>query len=179
MQHEKQVQTKDTYSYWGPSWLRGMMAFSAGCLLLDISLRALEVRIEWFAGMQTFSMAWVFAMIPLPMLVGVVIGLIYGFGGKYLAHFPPVAVLGWSYYESMSHLPLPDGIHLIPWPLWAFFLILHMEFCALGAVFGEVFHHRRLGWDPRIKYVADSDYQSEVQDARRDQHVRRGDQLSS
>ncbi|WP_167631799.1 hypothetical protein [Mariprofundus ferrooxydans] len=155
---DDQGQNVAPYRDWAPTWLRGLIAFTAGCLLLDMGLRSLDVRIEWFIGLDTFSFSWVLAMIPLPVLVGVVVGLIYGFGGKYLAHFPPVLVLGWCYYESMSHFPLPDGTKLMPWQFWAFFLILQMEFCALGAVFGEVLHHRLRGWDNRIKYGADSEY---------------------
>ncbi len=120
------------YQDWAPMWLRGMMAFTAGCFLLDVGLRLLHIRIEWFIGMDTFSFSWVLAMFPLPVLAGVVIGLIYGFGGKYLAHFPPVigielvvlrkyvppATTRWRASSAMAFVGIfPDPAHgvLCPW----------------------------------------------------------------
>jgi len=149
MMQEKSI-PKTKFIFWGPKWLRGLMAFMVGCLIIETGLQLLEVRIEWFSGLATFSLAWVVAMLVLPITAGVVVGFIYGFGGKYLAHFPPVLVLCWAYYESVMHYPLPEGIHLLPWPLWAFYLILQMEFCALGGVIGEIIHHSRTGWDSHL-----------------------------
>jgi len=163
--HHQNREEKSFKGYWGPSWLRFFMAFSIGVLLIDTGLNLLDIRIEWFMGISTFTFAWVMAMFLVPFVAGMAVGGIYGFGGKYLAHFPPVAVLAWDYYESMMHFPLPEGIHLLPWPLWAFFLILHMEFCAFGGVIGEILYHRHAGWDNRIKYRADSDYQSDETNA--------------
>ncbi|MBF0282074.1 MAG: hypothetical protein HQM07_05860 [Zetaproteobacteria bacterium] len=150
---------------WGPKWLRGLVAFAVGALLLDSAFSALDVRIEWFFGISTFGMNWVIAMTVVPIAVGVVIGFIYGFGGKYLAHFPPVLTLGWAYYESVQHISeMPIGVHLIPWPLWAFYLILQMEFCAGGGVIGELLMRRYLGWDSQPVHRADSSHFEEDED---------------
>ncbi|MDX8409708.1 MAG: hypothetical protein R8J84_06670 [Mariprofundales bacterium] len=132
---------------WGPKWMRFAVAFPVGCLIMQTGLDLLNVRIEWFFGIETFSLAWVFCMSLLPFIAGIAVGMIYGFGGKYLAHFPPALVLGYAYYESMTHV-VPSGVHVLPWPLWGFFLILLMEFCAFGGVIGELFIRRRIGWDP-------------------------------
>jgi len=130
---------------WGPKWMRFAVAFPAGCIVLQLGLSLLGVRLELFFGMQTFSLAWVFCMSLLPMIAGLAVGAIYGYGGKYLAHFPPILVMGFGYYQSMHH-QLPQGAFLIPWQLWAFFVILHMEFCAFGGVFGELYIRRYIGW---------------------------------
>ena len=167
MQTKHYPPQKNTFSkYWAPKWLRGLVAFFTGCMLIDMGLSVLGIRIEWYTGLDTFSGAWIAAMFVVPITVGVIIGIVYGFGGKYLAHFPPVAVLSFSYYESVTHFPLPDGVHLLPWPLWAFFLILQMEFCALGGVIGELLYHRHVGWDNRVHYRADSDPLPEQDDSR-------------
>ena len=50
-----------------------------------------------------------------------------------------------------------QGVHLFPWPLWGFFLILQMEFCASGGVIGELLIRRHYGWDPEVIQRADSE----------------------
>ncbi|HXH71370.1 MAG TPA: hypothetical protein VNI58_00955 [Mariprofundaceae bacterium] len=141
---------------WGPKWLRGLVAFAIGSMLIDTGLTFLGVRIEWFMGINGFDFSWVMAMTILPVMTGVVVGAVYGFGGKYLAHFPPLGVLVWDYYESVTHT-LPMGVHLFPWPLWGFFVILQMEFCAVGGVAGELFIRRYYGWDQGSPMVADAE----------------------
>ncbi|MDQ6964785.1 MAG: hypothetical protein Q9M13_07695 [Mariprofundales bacterium] len=131
---------------WGPKWMRFAFAFPVGCLIMQTALSLLNIRIEWFYGLETFSLAWVFSMSILPFISGVAVGVIYGFGGKYLAHFPPALVMGYSYYESVTHA-LPDGVHLLPWQLFGFYTILLMEFSAFGGVIGELFIRRYIGWD--------------------------------
>lgn len=145
-----------TYPAWGPKWLRGIAGFALGSMMIDMGLTFLGVRIEWFEGIKTFNISWVTAMTLLPVLTGVAVGAVYGFGGKYLAHFPPLGLLGWDYYESVTHT-LPEGVHLFPWPLWGFFVILQMEFCAAGGVIGELLVRRYYGWDPIVKQTADSE----------------------
>lgn len=144
------------YPAWGPKWMRGFIAFAIGSMMIDSGLTFLDVRIEWYSGLDGFGLAWITAMTLLPVLTGVAVGAIYGFGGKYLAHFPPLGVLIWAYYESVTHV-LPSGVHLLPWPLWGFFVILQMEFCAVGGVAGELLVRKYYGWDPGTVQVADSE----------------------
>jgi len=131
---------------WGPKWMRFAFAFPVGCLIMQTGISLLGVRLEWFYGMETFSPSWVFSMSLLPFLTGIAVGVIYGFGGKYLAHFPPALVMGYAYYQSMTHV-LPDGVYLLPWQLFGFYAILLMEFSAFGGVIGELFIRRYIGWD--------------------------------
>ncbi len=138
----------DEYPSWGPKWLRFLAGMGIGVLMLQTGLQLLEVRIEWFQGIEKYNWHWMLAMSLLPFVSGVVVGAVYGFGGKYLAHFPPAVALGWNYYESMYHM-LPQGVQLLPWPFWAFSVILMMEFCAVGGVAGELIARRYYGWDPK------------------------------
>jgi len=130
---------------WAPVWVRGLVAFIIGSLLMQGGFQLLGVRLELFFGLDTFSFNWVVAMTVLPVAAGVVIGMIYGFGGKYLAHFPPLTVLLIGYYQS-THGQLADGVELLPWGLWVMFMILQMEFCAVGGFIGELIVRRKTGW---------------------------------
>jgi hypothetical protein len=80
--------------------------------------------------------------------------MIYGFGGKYLAHFPPALFMLYSYQSTTF---VPEGSHLLPWGLWIVFVILQMEFCAVGGFIGEIFIRRRYSWDNPSFRRADSE----------------------
>ena len=110
---------------WGSDWLRGVTAFAVGGGVMQTGFDLLGVQLEWFSGIDSFNAAWIVAMTLLPFATGVLIGVIYGYGGKYLAHFPPLVVLVISYYQSM-HQVAQDGSHLLPMGLMAVFIILQM-----------------------------------------------------
>ncbi len=122
---------------WAGKLLRGLTAFFLGAAFLDTGLSLLDVHIELFSGIDSYGLSWLVAMTLLPFLSGWLVGRVYGFGGKYLAHFPPFVVLVIHYYESV-YTHFPAGVHILPWPLWGFFTILLMEFSAFGAIFGEL-----------------------------------------
>jgi len=134
---------------WAPYWLRGVFAFVVGVVLYEAGMVMLGVHLEYFEGMASFNMAWIVAMSAFPVAVGIVIGMIYGFGGKYLAHFPPAAVMLW-HYQNISYADMPAGAHLLPWGMWIMFVILQMEFCAVGGFLGEIFIRKRYAWDNGI-----------------------------
>lgn len=141
---------------WGPGWLRGAMAFAVGGALMQTGFQFLGVHLEWFAGLSSYNGAWIVAMTLLPFGTGILIGVIYGYGGKYLAHFPPAAVLILNYYQSM-HMAEPAGMHLLPMGLMTVFIILQMEFCAVGGFIGELFMRRRTGWTSKYAKKSDSE----------------------
>jgi len=116
----------------------------------------LGVHIEWFSGLSGFNFAWVLAMSVVPVITGIVIGIIYGFGGKYLAHFPPALAMLWTYQHTHLY-SLPDGVQLLPWGLWIVFVILQMEFCAVGGFVGELMIRRYYSWDSDDFHPADSE----------------------
>ncbi len=132
---------------WG-SLLQGSLAFGAVLLIDHFGLRLLGVRIELFTGIQYFNLTWFIALFLLPLFGGIVISLMYGLGGKILAYFPPLPVLGFDYYVSLHHLgQLPSGSQLMPLGWWGFFVILAIESSAIGGVFGEIFNKRIYGRD--------------------------------
>lgn len=129
---------------WAPKWQRFFVAFFISCLFFNLGQMLLGVRIELYSGIAAYNFAFVISMFLLPLLTGIIVGMIYGWGGKWLAHFPPLVVLGVDYYITMQ-TGAPEGTRLIPLMWWAFFVILNMEFCAMGGVFGEIFLKRWYG----------------------------------
>jgi len=141
---------------WAPYWVRGLVALAIGALIYKVFFLLLGVHLEYFAGLASFNMSWILSMSVLPVGVGIVIGLIYGFGAKYLAHFPPAIVMLWD-YQHVSYADMPAGGHLLPWGLWIMFVILQMEFCAVGGFIGEILIRKRHAWDNGVVYTADSE----------------------
>ncbi|MDQ6972829.1 MAG: hypothetical protein Q9M30_09275 [Mariprofundaceae bacterium] len=156
MSHQDKAAVSSVGYTWAPSWMRGAMAFVIGIALYKGSMSLLDVHLEYFAGLASFNMAWLIGMSVVPVGVGIVIGMIYGFGGKYLAHFPPVFVMLWT-YQHVSAADIPDGAHLLPWGMWIMFVILQAEFCAIGGFIGEIFIRKRFAWDNGVPMTADSE----------------------
>ncbi len=155
-EHDPDAAMDIVQQQWGPAWLRGAMAFAVGGAIMQTGFDLLGVHLEWFSGIDNFNAAWILAMTLLPFGAGILIGMIYGYGGKYLAHFPPLAVLVISYYQSMQ-MAEPDGMHLLPMGLMTVFIILQMEFCAVGGFFGELFMRRRTSWTSKYAKKTDSE----------------------
>jgi len=122
---------------WAPKWQRFLVSFFAGAMLFDFGHKLLGVRLELYWGIAGYNLAWVTAMFVLPVLTGVVVAMIYGWGGKWVAHFPPFVVATIDYYSTFTG-GAPDGASLIPLMWWGFFVILNVEFCSAGGVIGEV-----------------------------------------
>jgi len=141
---------------WAPYWVRGLLAFIAGVTVYAGSMMLLDVHLEYFSGLSGFNFSWILGMSVVPVAAGVVIGLIYGFGAKYLAHFPPALVMLWN-YQHVSYADIPSEAHLLPWGMWIMFVILQMEFCAIGGFIGEVLIRKRLAWDSGTVLQADSE----------------------
>ena len=141
---------------WAPYWLRGVLAFVAGIVVYQGCMMLLDVHLEYFAGLTGFDLSWLVAMSLVPVLAGIVIGLIYGFGAKYLAHFPPAVAMLWQ-YQNISYADIPSDAHLLPWGMWIMFVILQMEFCAIGGFIGEILIRKRYAWDNQEVHFADSE----------------------
>ncbi|MFQ5345983.1 MAG: hypothetical protein ACE5DZ_08510 [Mariprofundus sp.] len=154
--HDPEAAMDIVHQKWAPAWLRGAMAFAVGGAVMQTGFQVLDVHLEWFSGIASFNVAWVLAMTVLPVGTGILIGVIYGYGGKYLAHFPPAAVLIISYYQSMQ-MSEPAGMHLLPIGLMTVFIILQMEFCAVGGFLGELLMRRRSGWTSQYAKSSDSE----------------------
>lgn len=129
---------------WAPKWQRFFVAFFISAFFFHMGHVLLEVQIELYWGIEGYDFAFVLSMFLLPLLTGVIVGLIYGWGGKWLAHFPPLVVLAVDYYVT-AKTGVPSGAKLIPLMWWGFFVILNMEFCAMGGVIGEILLKRWYG----------------------------------
>lgn len=118
-------------------WVRIVVSLGIGCTMIHFGARLLDVRMELFWGLSTFSFAWIANMFVVPFITGWVIAAVYGIGGKIVAHFPPLIVHGIGYYETVYVLGIPQGAALNPLGWWGLYVLLAMEFCALGAFLGE------------------------------------------
>ncbi len=154
--HDPNAAMDIVHRQWAPAWQRAIMAFAVGGAIMQTGFDVLGVHLEWFSGINGYNGAWILAMTVLPVGAGVLIGMIYGYGGKYLAHFPPLAVLVISYYQSMQ-MPQPEGMHLLPMGMMTVFIILQMEFCAVGGFIGELIMRRRTGWTSQYAKKTDSE----------------------
>ncbi|MBP0123295.1 MAG: hypothetical protein ITD44_04255, partial [Candidatus Nitrotoga sp.] len=81
-------------------FFNGTLALIAGCSLNYLGDRLLGVRIELFSGMLDFNGLWVIDMLTLPFLVGILVAVIFGLGGKWLCYFPPLIVKTIGYLET-------------------------------------------------------------------------------
>ena len=124
------------------------MAILVGCAINYFGDRLLGIKIELFHGIQTFSFLWILDMFALPFVVGVVVAVIFGLGGKWLCYFPPLIVRAFSYYEIL-HGGVPHGMSLLPMGWWGFFVILVIEASAFGGVMGEIWVKGTYGRRPR------------------------------
>ncbi len=107
------------------------------------------ITLEHYYGVGTFTPIWVLTLFFVPFVAGVVVSLIYGLGGKVLAHLSPVIVRLYSYYEIQSGAPLPEGALLLPMAYWILIVIVAAEFAAFGGVVGEIVVKRTYGRTPK------------------------------
>jgi len=126
---------------------RGAAAVLLGSAFNHFADRILGVKIEAFSGgVGYFSPLWVLDLFLVPFLCGVLVSLIYGFGGKWLSYIPAIIVRSASYFAIANHLtPIAPGSSLMPLGWWGFFLILAIEAAAIGGVIGEVMIKRTYG----------------------------------
>jgi hypothetical protein len=135
---------------------RGAGAVMLASVFIHFWDRILGVKIEAFTGgIGYFSPWWVVDVFLVPFLAGIIVSLIFGFGGKWLAHLPPLLVRSISYFAIAQHMTaIAPGSSLMPIGWWGFFLILTIEFSAVGGVIGEVMVKRTYGRSAPNKPVA-------------------------
>ena len=126
---------------------RGAGAVILASVFMHFCDRILGVRIEAFTGgIGYFSPSWVLDMFLVPFVAGIIVSTIFGFGGKWLAHAPPIIVRSISYFGLAYHLtPMAPGSSLMPLGWWGFYLILTIESSVFGGVIGEVLNKRTYG----------------------------------
>lgn len=121
------------------------VAVLVGAGIVYLGDRLLGVTLERFYGVQTFSLFWVADLFLVPFIAGIVVSLIYGLGGKMLAHLCPVIVRVISYYELHGINSFADGGILLPIPYWLLVVVVSAEFAAFGGVVGEIMIKKTYG----------------------------------
>lgn len=127
----------------------GTVAIFAGALVNYFGDRLLNVRLELFFGVSTFSPIWVLDLFLVPFIAGLVVSLIFGFGGKLLCYFAPILCRVQSYVEMSYYEGLPEGVVVLPFFYWILILIVAIEAAAFGGIFGEIVIKRTYGRRPK------------------------------
>lgn len=133
----------------GARLITGVVAVIMGCALNYIGDSLLGVKIELFRGILDFNGLWVLDMFVLPFIVGVLVAVIFGLGGKWLCYFPPLIVKSISYLEILYLNGIPEGASLMPFGMWALFVTVVMTAAAFGGVMGEIMVKKTYGRSPR------------------------------
>ena len=144
------IKTHKVYKYKGIALdiLWGTIALSAGSAIVYFGDRLLNVSLEVYFGISTFSPIWVLDLIFVPLVAGFVVSLIYGLGGKILAHFAPLIVRVFAYYSIDTTL-FPDGVSLLPIGYWVLIVIVSVEAAAAGGLIGEFVIKKTYGRRPK------------------------------
>ena len=140
-------------------FLKGVVALLIGCALNYLGDQLLGVQVELTRGngIQGFTPLWAVDVFVLPFFIGFLVASIFGFGGKWLSHFPPLIVRSISYYETLHHMDsIPHGASLAPIGFWVFMVVLSVEMCAAGGVMGEIMMKGTYGRSPRHKIYKES-----------------------
>lgn len=126
---------------------RGAAALLLATAFNHFADRLLGVQIEAFTGgIGYFSPSWVLDMFLVPFVVGGLVSVIYGKGGKWLSFIPALIVRCISYFGIANHvIGIPAGSTLMPIGWWGFYLILTIEAAMIGGVIGEVVVKRTYG----------------------------------
>lgn len=127
----------------------GVVALIMGCALNYFGDRLLGVKIELFSGILDFNSLWVLDMFVLPFMVGVLVAVIFGLGGKWLCYFPPLIVKSISYLEIYYLNGVPEDASLMPFGMWALFVTVVMTAAGFGGVMGEIVVKKTYGRSPQ------------------------------
>lgn len=125
----------------------GLIATAVGVAIILAGDNLLGVQLEVFRGMQTFNAFWILDLIVVPIVAGFVVSLIYGLGGKIIAHFPALIAKSYVYF-NLSPDMITDG-ELIPVGFWVLICIVVVEACAAGGLLGEYLIKRTYGRRPK------------------------------
>lgn len=121
-----------------------LIAVMAGAAVVHFGDRLVGVRLELYYGVSTFDPLWVLDLFLIPFLAGIIVSLVYGLGGKILAHFSPVLVRVISFLE-LNNAVLPDGVSILPLGYWLLIVVVAAEFASIGGVVGEIIVKKTYG----------------------------------
>ena len=106
--------------------------------------RLLNVRLEIYHGISTFSPVWVLDLVLVPFISGLVVAAVYGLGAKIVANFAPMVVRIAS-FVTVDGSTLPDGVSVLPIGFWILLTIVAVEAAAGGGFVGEIFIKKTYG----------------------------------
>src|SRR3569833_2087076 len=115
-----------------------IVAVLVGAGIVYFGDKLLGVNLETFYGVDTFTVFWVMDLFLVPFIAGIEVSLIYGHGGKILAHLSPVIVRVASYYELHGNVHLAVGGVSLPIPYWLLVVVVAAEFAAGGGGVGVI-----------------------------------------
>lgn len=139
----------------------GLIAILAGSVVVYLGDKLLGVTLEFYFGVSTFSPMWVLDLFFVPFIAGIVVSMVYGLGGKILAHFSPLIVRVVSFYDYNYVTMPPEGMFLLPISYWLLVLIVAAEFAAIGGFVGEVLIKKTYG-RTNARYLLHKRYSKEA-----------------
>lgn len=124
------------------------LSIAAGVAVIVVLDSLLGVELEFFKGMQTFDGIWILGLIVIPIISGFVVSMIYGLGGKIIAHFPPLIVKSYIYF-NLTPETIPIAAEVLPLGFWVLIVIVVVEAGAAGGLIGEIMIKRTYGRRPK------------------------------
>lgn len=125
-----------------------------GTALIYIGDRLLGVKIELFSGFSSFNLAWALDIFLVPFMVGMIVAWIFGRDANHsaegfrftkgigiiiwLCYFPPLIVRSINYAQILYVTGTPKGSYLMPFGLWACFVVMTMTTASMGEIIGEI-----------------------------------------
>jgi len=130
------------------------VALLMGTALIYIGDLVLGVNIELFSGFSSFNIAWALDIFFVPFLMGMVVAWIFGRDATHsgdgfrftkgigiiiwVCYLPPLIVRSFNYFKILYVTGVPEGTSLMPWGLWACFVVMTMTTAGMGEIIGEV-----------------------------------------
>jgi hypothetical protein len=125
-----------------------------GTALIYIGDLVLGVKIELFSGFSSFNIAWALDIFVVPFLMGMLVAWIFGRDANHsgegfrftkgigiiiwVCYLPPLFVRSFNYFKILYVTGVPEGTYLMPWGLWACFVVMTMTTAGMGEIIGEV-----------------------------------------
>ena len=122
-------------------FVKGLISVLVGMALIYLGDKALGVNLEDYRGIATFNFIWMVDVFLVPFVAGVVVSLIYGRHGKWLACLPPLFVRCISFVQITFFDDSSEYVDLffkVPLAYWGPCLILVVEAANFGGIIGEV-----------------------------------------
>lgn len=115
------------------------LAIAAGCAVIVAGDLLLDVRIDIFQGIYTFTFLWMLNVFLVPFVAGLAVALIYRQrAGKYLAFLPPLMVrFGNVVYLYFTNDAWNEDLFFhLHFHYWGLMTLLTMQASYIGGMWG-------------------------------------------